>query len=100
MEAKAKPESSTVSCQLPKDLHELFRAKIEEMGTGFNNQAVILGLVQAWVDGTFELPTPPERLKFDAHAALAKLLEMDLTKAEGITRTLNELSMAPQVTTS
>jgi hypothetical protein len=98
-ETKAKTEWSTISCQLPKDLHELFRAKIEELGTGFSNQTVLLGLVQAWIDGEFEVPTPPERLKFDAHAALAKLLDMDLTKAEEITGTLNDLSKAPQVTT-
>jgi hypothetical protein len=84
---------------LPKDRHELFRAKIEKLGTGCTNQTVLLGLVQAWVDGELELPTPPERLKFDAHAALAKLLEMDLTMTEEITRTLNDLSKAPQVTT-
>jgi len=96
-EAKAKPKGSPVFCQLPKDLHELFRAKIEELGTGFTNQTVVLGLVQAWVDGEFELPTPPERLKADAHAALAKLLDMDVTKAEEITRAISSLSEPTQV---
>jgi hypothetical protein len=97
VETKAKPEASPVSCQLTKDDYEVFRARIKELGTGFTNQSVLLGLIKLWLDGKVDLPTPPERLKADAHSALAKLLDVDLSKAEEITRTLNSLSEPAQV---